>query len=185
MLGMSVGGKTMQLVRDQVQRISNCRFTLQAHADGAMAVKNASFVQEALLFDAGRDERQGTLFPDRITLTEEFFRELRAHPVPLDEAALRQLRRSSMALDAYLWLAYRLHSLRGPTRVPWRALKAQFGGGGYEQLFTFKQQFREALMLALAVYPDAARRGVRITEDGLLLNPADPPVPQVRPLVHA
>ena len=26
------------------------------------------------------------------------------------------------------------------------------------------------------VYPEAARRGVRVVEDGLLLAPADPPV---------
>jgi hypothetical protein len=95
-------------------------------------------------------------------------------------AALRQLRRSSMALDAYLWLAYRLHSLRGPTRVSWRALKAQFGGGGYRELFAFRQQFREALELALSVYPDAARHGVRIADDGLLLSPVAPPVSRNR-----
>jgi hypothetical protein len=37
---------------------------------------------------------------------------------------------------------------------------------------TFRQQFREALDLALAVYPDAARRGVRVIGDGLLLAPS-------------
>jgi hypothetical protein len=52
-----------------------------------------------------------------VRLSETFFDQLREHPVPLDEAALRQLRRGSMALDAYLWLAFRLRGLRGPTRV--------------------------------------------------------------------
>jgi hypothetical protein len=68
-------------------------------------------------------------------------------------------------LDAYLWLAYRLRGLRGPTRISWPALRQQFGGGGYEQMKTFRQQFREALEMALAVYPEAARRGVRVVED--------------------
>ena len=81
-----------------------------------------------------------------------------------------------MALDAYLWLAYRLRSLRGPTPISWTALKQQFGGGGYEEMWTFRQQFREALELALAVYPDAARCGVRVAEGGLVLAPCDPPV---------
>jgi hypothetical protein len=96
-----------------------------------------------------------------VRLSETFYNQLRDPRVPLDEAALRQLRRSSMAVDAYLWLAYRLRGLRGPTRVGWTALR---------------QQFREALEMALAVYPEAARRGVRVVEDGLLLAPADPPV---------
>ncbi len=178
LLDISVGGKTMALVREQTRRISTCRFTLQMRAPGgAVAVKNATFVDEAVLFDIdAMDDRQPALFPECVRLSETFYNQLRDHPVPLDEAALRQLRRSSMALDAYLWLAYRLRGLRGPTRVGWTALRQQFGGGGYEQMKTFRQQFREALDLALAVYPDAARRGVKIVDDGLLLTPADAPI---------
>jgi hypothetical protein len=178
LLGVSVGGKTMALVREQTRRISTCRFTLQMRAPGgALAVKNATFVDEAVLFDVdAMDDRQPALFPECLRLSEPFFEQLREHPVPLDEVALRQLRRSSMALDAYLWLAYRLRSLRGPTKVPWPALRQQFGGGGYERMKTFRQQFREALEMALAVYPDAARHGVRVVEEGLLLAPTDPPV---------
>ncbi len=178
MLGVSVGGKTMALVREQTRRISTCRFTLQMRVSGsAVVVKNAAFVDEAVLFDINdADDHQPALFPECVRLSETFYNQLREHPVPLDEAALRQLRRSSMALDTYLWLAYRLRGLRGPTRVSWSALRQQFGGGGYEQIKTFRQQFREALEMALAVYPDAARRGVRLVEDGLLLAPADPPV---------
>jgi hypothetical protein len=178
LLGVSVGGKTMALVREQTRRISTCRFTLQMRVSGgAMAVKNAAFVDEAVLFDVdAMDDRQPVLFPERVRLSEAFFEQLREHPVPLDEAALRQLRRSSMALDAYLWLSYRLRGLRGPTRIGWAALRQQFGGGGYEQMKTFRQQFREALEMALAVYPDAARRGVKVVEEGLLLAPVDPPV---------
>jgi hypothetical protein len=178
LLGMSVGGKTMQLVRDQVRRVSTCRWTLQMRAEGAVAIKQAAFVEDAVLFDVeDAAARQPYLFPEVIRLSEAFWRQLRDHPVPLDEAALRQLRRSSMALDAYLWLAYRLRSLRGPTKVPWPALRLQFGGGGYQgPMRTFRQQFRGALEMALAVYPDAARHGVRVVEEGLLLAPTAPPV---------
>ena len=44
------------------------------------------------------------------------------------------------------------------------------------EMATLRQQFREALDLALAVYPDAARRGVKVADDGLLLTPADAPI---------
>jgi hypothetical protein len=180
LLGVSVGGKTMALVREQTRRISTCRFTLQMRAPGGtVAVKNATFVDEAVLFDIdAMDDRQPALFPECVRLSETFYNQLRDHPVPLDEAALRQLRRSSMALDAYLWLAYRLRGLRGPLRISGTALRQQFGGGGYEQMKTFRQQFREALEMALAVYPEAARHGVRIVDDGLLLAPVDPPIAQ-------
>jgi hypothetical protein len=178
LLGMSVGGKTATLVRDQVRRISTSRFTLQMRAENAVAIKSAALVDDAVLFDLEPtgDARQPTLFPEVIRISEAFWRQLRDHPVPLDEAALRQLRRSSMALDIYLWLAYRLRALRGPTPVPWPALRQQFGGGGYSGMFTFRQQFTEALHMALAVYPEAARRGVAATPEGLILRPVDPPV---------
>jgi hypothetical protein len=177
LLGMSVGGKTAALVRDQVRRISTCRFTMQMRGAGVMALAQTAFVDEAVLFDLeASDPRQPALFPEQVRLSEPFYQQLRAHPVPLDEAALRQLRSSSMALDIYLWLAYRLHSLRGPTKVPLVALRQQFGAGGYRELWAFRQQFREALELALAVYPEAARRGVVITQEGLTLSPCRPPV---------
>src|SRR4051812_33934423 len=146
LLGVSVGGKTMALVREQTRRITTCRFTLQMRGPGGtLAVKNAAFVDEAGLFDpAPMDDHRPALFPECVRLSETFYNQLCEHPVPLDEAALRLLRRSSMALDTYLWLAYRLRSLRGPTRIGWAALRQQFGGGGYGQMKTFRQQFREA-----------------------------------------
>ena len=57
-------------------------------------------------------------------------------------------------MDAYLWLAYRLHVLTGDRLVTWTALKAQFGSG-YKELYHFKNRWPRALELALAVYPAA------------------------------
>ena len=62
-------------------------------------------------------------------LSETFFNQLRQHAVPLDEAAIRHIRNSSMALDVYCWLAYRLHSLTSEKPITWTALAGQFGAG--------------------------------------------------------
>src|ERR1700722_3291483 len=53
----------------------------------------------------------------------------RQHAVPLDEAAIRHIHNSSMALDVYCWLAYRLPSLTADKPISWAALAGQFGGG--------------------------------------------------------
>jgi hypothetical protein len=34
-----------------------------------------------------------------------------------------------MAIDVYIWLAYRLHALNGPIPVTWQAVFGQFGAG--------------------------------------------------------
>jgi hypothetical protein len=75
-------------------------------------------------------------------------------------------------MDCYIWLAYRLHSLNAPKLVTWKALKVQFGGG-FKELYHFKNRWPTSLELALAVYP-AAR--VDIAEQGVTLRPSRPPV---------
>jgi hypothetical protein len=94
--------------------------------------------------------------------------------VPIEEAAVKQIANNSMALDVYVWLSYRLHSLRESRPISWKALHAQFGRG-ITRMDHFKQHFRETLALALAVYPEAD-----VTQDGatgIMLKPSRPPVP--------
>lgn len=39
-------------------------------------------------------------------MTQSFFDELKRHPVPVEEAAVRQIANNSFALDVYCWLAW-------------------------------------------------------------------------------
>jgi hypothetical protein len=70
------------------------------------------------------------------------------------EEAIRAIGPRSLTFGVYVWLAYRLHSLPKATPVTWLALHKQFGGG-FKLLKQFKPSFREALQVALAVYPEA------------------------------
>src|SRR4051794_5797904 len=98
------------------------------------------------------------------------------HCVPVQEAAIRQIGSRSMAIDVYIWLAYRLHRLDKPTPITWAALYQQFGAG-FTLIRQFRARFRETLALALAAYPDAH---VSEEEGGLLLYPSPPPVGERR-----
>ena len=77
-----------------------------------------------------------------------------------------------MAIDVYIWLAYRLHSLNKPTPVSWTAIHSQFGAG-FRLVRQIKPTFTEALNLALAVYPEAH---VAIEPTGIILYPSPPAV---------
>ncbi|WP_254070245.1 replication protein RepA [Acidisphaera sp. L21] len=98
----------------------------------------------------GDDSAQGTLFVETARLSETFFNQLKQHAVPLDESAIRHTRNSSMALNVYCWLAYRLHSLSAPKEISWAALAGQFGAG-IQLRKHFKPAFTESLVLAQAV----------------------------------
>ena len=92
------------------------------------------------------------------------------------EEAIRAIGTRSLAIDIYIWLAYRLHSLDRSTPVTWLALHAQFGAG-MKALRHFKPVFLEAFRLAMAVYPEAH---VDVDEDrsGIVMHPSPPAVPK-------
>jgi hypothetical protein len=171
-LGVPIGGKSMAGVRDQAERISRCRLTFHISAGRRSALQNQNIVDTAIFLDTSADDAQQSLFVEEAKLSEAFFEELKRHPVPLEEAAVRAINNNSMALDAYAWLAYRLHALTSPRMVPWPALKAQFGGG-FNRLDHFRSTFLAAVCLAMAVYRDAK---VESEDKGLKIFPSRPPV---------
>ena len=83
-----------------------------------------------------------------MTLDETFYEALRDHPVPLLESAIKQLKEKSLALDVYIWLVYRLHSLKQPTPISWASLFAQFGTG-----FRLSRQFKPYFLELLGQRP--------------------------------
>lgn len=170
-MGVPIGGKSMQLIRDQAERISRCRLSFNVRSAKRMDFRQQSIVDGALFLESD-DDAQGSLFLETARLSESFFIELQRHPVPLEEAAIRAISNNSMSLDLYAWLAYRLHALKGPTPVSWAALKGQFGTG-FRAVHHFEASFTENLRLALAVYRDAK---VEITDRGITLKPSRPPV---------
>jgi hypothetical protein len=170
-IGASIGGSNARAVRDQAERISRCRLTFHIQGSGKVGLVNQSIVDRALFIDDS-NTRQGKLSLETAKLSEGFFEQLKRHPVPLEEAAIRAISNNPAALDAYLWLAYRLHVLTSDKLITWKALKSQFGGG-YKELFHFKPRFTQALALATAVYPAAK---IDIIDQGVILKPSRPPV---------
>lgn len=169
-MGINNGGKTYRLVREQSRRLSLCRLTFYRMVDEATIITNGSFVRDAIL--PTRELDQFPLWREAVRLDEGFYQSLIDHPLPVREAAIREIGHRSMALDVYIWLAYRLHQLTRPTAVSWKALHDQFGGG-FQHVRQFRAKFKEPLVLALAAYPQAV---VDVNETGVRLYPSSPPV---------
>jgi Plasmid encoded RepA protein len=171
-LDIPIGGKQMASVRDQAERISRCRLSFQIKQGNRTGLVNQNILDTSMFIED--EHAQGGLFVERASLSQSFFDELKKHPVPVEEAAVRQIANNSLALDVYCWLAYRLHSLNAPITVSWKALHAQFGRS-VARLDHFKDHFRTVLALATSVYPDA-NVDETPTGNGLILNPSKPPV---------
>lgn len=172
-MGLSIGGQTYRDIREQACRIAACNLTFawdEAHGTGF----TKDTIVKGGIHLSNNEIQQGNLWEDRVLLSEAFFRELKAHPVPIWEPALRHIQNNSSSIDVYIWLAYRLYSLSRPTPISWASVFEQFGAG-YSRLRDFRKRFIEALSLALAVYPEAQ---VSVEEQGLILYPSPPPIPE-------
>jgi hypothetical protein len=174
-MSLTTGGRTYQLVTEQARRISGCRLTFFTEREnGAERRQNGAFVQDAISLSGVMDDNQPTLWQDRVRLDEGFWRSLRDHPVPVREEAIKAIGTRSLAIDVYIWLAYRLHALPRSTPVSWTAIHGQFGAG-FRLARQVKPTFVEALTVALAVYPEAR---VDLEKEGIIMHPSAPAVPR-------
>ncbi len=171
-MGIAYGGETAKALREQATRISACSLKFFWEGDQADGWAAARIVNSGLRFHDKDADGQGALWEDRVTLDETFYQALRDHPVPLQEAAIRELRDRSMSLDLYVWLAWRLHTLSRPTPISWGAIHSQFGAG-FQAIRHFRPRFLDALGAAVAAYPEAR---VTLEEDGIVLHPSRPPI---------
>ncbi len=189
-MGVTVGGETARAFKEQARRLATCsmRFHWQTSAIGmrraakgememmeavtGTGITNQQIIRSGLFFHDTTDSRQGSLWEDRVVLDAEFYEQIRRHPVPLRDAAVRQLKENSAALDIYVWLAFRLHHLEQRTPIAWRDLHAQFGGE-YKLLKHFKPRFLDSLARAVAAYPEAR---VDVEDTYILLHPSPPPI---------
>jgi hypothetical protein len=173
-LGIPIGGKSFKDVREQAERLSRCRMTFHITAGDRAGLVNQNIVDTAMFVQEPSAEGQGSLFVETARLSETFFEQLRKHPVPLEESAIRAISNNSQALDIYCWLAYRLHVLPPgrPVSVSWRALFGQFGAS-YKRIDHWKERFVDSLKIATAVYPHAS---IEVASEGLVLRQSRPPV---------
>jgi hypothetical protein len=174
-MSLTSGGKTYQPVTGQARRISACRLRFFIEREnGAETWHNGAFVQDALTFSSVTDDDQPSLLQDRVRLDPSFWRSLRDQPVPVREEAIRAIGTRSLAIDVYIWRAYRLPALTKSTPISWTAVHARFGAG-FRLVRQIKPTFKEALDLALAVYREAC---ADTEKPGLVLHPSPPAVPK-------
>ena len=119
------------------------------------------------------------LWDSTIQLGEQFFNEIITHPVPLDLNILKSLKRSPLGLDLYLWLTYRMFTLKAPIRLSWRQLYRQFGAdpanaGNKSTVNHFRGSCLRELKKIKRAWPDLNYGTVT---GGLLLSPSPPRIP--------
>lgn len=164
-------------VREQALRIARCEFTMRFEKGSSEArLADQRIVDGMSLWrdDSTEDDlfRTGGEWVRHVKLSDAFYEHLMEHSVPLSEEAISRLKHSSLALDLYVWLTYRLHALKKETTVPWHALSDHFGSESGHRQLAFR--LKDVLKDVVAVYPEA---DVEAGPKGLILRPSRPSVP--------
>ena len=124
-----------------------------------------------------RDPGQTTFWDNRIVLGNRFFDEIITSPVPVDMNTLRALKRSSLGLDIYYWVTYRLFGLTEPVKLSWVALNRQFAKSPRcdpNALSWFRRDFLRELRKIRTAW---AGFNFRTVPGFLVLLPAPPQIP--------
>lgn len=169
-IGVTVGGRNAELYREQFKRIALCRLTFFEKTERHTMIQNGSFIKRAAVLN--EECGGGVEWQDAVELDDTFYQSFQKHPLPLLESALHQLSGSSLALDIYVFLAYRLHVLEKQTLIPWPQLHKQFGAG-YSTLKSFKTRLGAPLAQAMAAYPQAK---VILDTRGMMMEPSESPI---------
>ena len=101
-------------LRNQMDRIFHAQIEMiYEDREGQQFVASRIADSGQFWWDLKRPD-EPVLWNSVIVLGENLFREIINHPVPLNINVLRALKRSSLGLDLYMWLAYRTYSLKNP-----------------------------------------------------------------------
>ena len=112
-----------------------------------------------------------------IDLSESFFNQCVKHSFPIDLNVVHSLR-SSVAIDIYIWLTYKMNVLSKPIKITWRQLKFQFGSEYSDDpigIKNFRAKFSAQLKLVLEHY----NANIQATSEYLELRPSSTHIPRV------
>ena len=169
---MPTGGRWGSITRLKDQTARLFASTVSATYRDKKSQTEAGFrlADRSTLWWDAKEPDQAALWQSSVRLSETFYNEVIAHPIPVDMRAIKALKKSPLALDIYAWMTYRASYATKPSEIPWPALAMQFGAD-YGRIRAFREAFIGALRKVHTVYAGA---NFEVTERGLIIKPSRP-----------
>jgi hypothetical protein len=183
--GMAKGGKEYRRLIAAFERIFGATifFGTDSTRPRAQVIRRSrfNFLREAQIW-YNRNPAQGILsddFENVIVLSDEFFDEVMAHPIPADIEVVKVFGSAPAVLDLFMWLTYRCFIAKAEERIPLFGdfgLTAQLGSVEYTRPRRFRAMLEQWLVQVRSVWPECP---AQICSDGryLRLNPAQAILP--------
>jgi hypothetical protein len=167
--GMHTGGKEYRRLIGAFERIFGATifFGTDSFSGKATMIQRGrfNFMREAQIWYSREHPDQRTLsseFENVIVLSDEFYQELIAHPVPNDLEAIKVLAASPAVLDLFMWLSYRCFTAKGTESIPLFGdfgLASQIGTTDYSRPRRFRAMVEQWLGAIRALWPECPALG--------------------------
>jgi hypothetical protein len=122
-----------------------------------------NFMREAQIWYSRSPEQRpiSSEFENVVVLSDDFYQEILAHPVPNDLEAVKVLAASPAILDLYMWLSYRSFKAKGTESIPIFGefgLANQLGCVEYSRPRRFRAMLEQWLDTIRAIWPQCPAR---------------------------
>ena len=162
-LQLHSNGRDIARFREQSLRLFKSVISVEYSDDKGSDLSHRLLISDkATVFWYPKKADQAALWDSTLDLSQTFFNEILAAPVPFNMSVYHALTKSPMAMDIYTWLTYRMFVLRRSGRpfvmIPWIGLKKQLGAGyadDQQGIYDFKANFKKRLREVLIFYPEA------------------------------
>jgi hypothetical protein len=160
--GMAKGGKEYRRLVAAFERIFGATifFGTESMRSTARVVHRSrfNFLREAQIWYNRElnEPPEGEHFENVITLSDEFYNEIKGHPIPSDLEAIKLLAGAPAVLDLFMWLTYRCFTSKGPEAVPIfgpYGLVAQLGSVEYSRPKRFRAELEKWLKTIRTLWP--------------------------------
>jgi hypothetical protein len=161
--GMHRGGKEYRRLVAAFERIFGATifFGTNTLRGTAKVVQRSrfSFFREAQIWYSRNPEQYpvSDQFENVIVLSDEFYREILAHPIPADLEAVKVLAAAPAVLDLFMWLSYRCFVAKGEETIPLfgpRGLASQVGSIEYARPRRFREKLDKWLESIRVLWPE-------------------------------
>ena len=176
---MPLDGKSYRRIAAGFQRIfaSTIFFGTDEQLEAATVIDSSRFhFFDQLQLWFSKDIHQSTLsgdFQNTVVLSNQFWEEIKNHPVPVDLDVVRALSSSAGCLDFLLWLTWRSWLTKREDQIPLfgdRGLNQQLGTNRYSRPRDFRRQLDRWLRVINNLWPECP---AKLSGDGqyLLVKP--------------
>jgi hypothetical protein len=165
--GMHKGGKEYRRLVAAFERIFGATIFFGTDQGTAKAkviqTSRFNFLREAQIWYQRQPDPRvlGSEFENVIVLSDEFYQEIVAHPIPTDLDAVKVLAAAPAVLDLFMWLTYRCFVAKGPEAIPIFGpfgVVSQIGSVEYSRERRFSAKLEQWLKTIRVMWPGCPAR---------------------------